>query len=53
MLQMKVCGVNSQWVKNLVIERAKETFKPHITDKLEKIIQPWYLGCDSATPSNG
>ena len=24
MLQMKVCGVNSQWVKNLVIERAKK-----------------------------
>ena len=51
MLQMKVCGVNSQWVKDLVIKRASETFQPHITEKLEKIIQPWYLGCDSATPS--
>jgi hypothetical protein len=51
MLNMKVCGVNSQWVKDLVIKRASETFKPHITDKLEKIIQPWYLGCDSATPT--
>ena len=51
MLQMKVCGVNSQWVKDLVIKRASETFQPHITDKLEEIIQPWYLGCDSATPT--
>ena len=51
MLQMKVCGVNSQWVKDLVIKRASETFQPYITDKLEEIIQPWYLGCDSATPT--
>jgi hypothetical protein len=51
MLQMKVCGVNSQWVKDLVIKRASETFQPHIIEKLEGIIQPWYLGCDSATPT--
>ncbi len=51
-LKMKVCGVNSQWVKDLVIKRASESFKPHITDKLEKIMQPWYLGCDSATPTS-
>ena len=49
---MKVCGVNSQWVKDLVIKRASEIFQPHITDKLEEIIQPWYLGCDSATPTS-
>jgi len=53
MLQMKVCGVNSQWVKDLVIKRASETFQPHIIEKLKDIIQPWYLGCDSATPSGG
>jgi hypothetical protein len=52
MLQMKVCGVNSQWVKDLVIERASEVFQPHIIDKLKEIIQPWYLGCDSATPTS-
>jgi len=51
MLQMKVCGVNSKWVKDLVIKRASETFQPHIIEKLEEIIQPWYLGCDSATPT--
>lgn len=53
MLNMKVCGVNSQWVKELVLKRAAEEFKPHIIEKLDTIIQPWYLGCDTATPSKG
>lgn len=53
MLNMKVCGVNSKWVKDLVLERASKDFQPHIIDKLDKIIQPWYLGCDTATPSKG
>jgi hypothetical protein len=53
MLDMKVCGVNSEWVKQLVLKRAGEVFQPHIIEKLDKIIQPWYLGCDTATPSNG
>jgi hypothetical protein len=52
-LNMKVCGVNSQWVKELVLKRASEDFQPHIIEKLDKIIQPWYLGCDTATPSKG
>lgn len=52
-LDMKVCGVNSKWVKNLILERAAEDFKPHIIEKLDEIIQPWYLGCDTATPSKG
>jgi hypothetical protein len=43
-LQMEVCGVNSQWVKNKVLERAGEIFNKDIIDKLKKIIQPWYLG---------
>jgi hypothetical protein len=43
---MKVCGVNSQWVKGLVLKRAAEEFQPHIIEKLDKIIQPWYLGTD-------
>jgi hypothetical protein len=53
MLDMKVCGVNSEWVKQLVLKRAAEDFKPHIIERLDKIIQPWYLGCDTATPSAG
>jgi hypothetical protein len=50
MLQMKVCGVNSQWVKDLVIKRAGEIFNKEVTDKLETIIQPWYLGTDGYKP---
>jgi hypothetical protein len=43
-LQMEVCGVNSQWVKDKVLERAGEIFNDDIISKLSKIIQPWYLG---------
>jgi len=46
MLKMKVCGVNSQWVKDLILTRASEIFNEKIIDRLRKIIQPWYLGCD-------
>ncbi len=53
MLDMKVCGVNSQWVKELVLTRAGEVFQPHIVDKLRDIIQPWYLGCDDYVESKG
>jgi hypothetical protein len=45
-LQMEECGVNSKWVKNLIIQRASEYFSQKQLDKLETIIQPWYLGCD-------
>ena len=45
-LQMKECGVNSEWVKRLIIQRAGETFNQSVLDKLEEIIKPWYLGCD-------
>ena len=51
MLNMKVCGVNSQWVKDLVLNRAAEDFQPHIIEKLDKIIQPWYLGTDEFVPT--
>jgi hypothetical protein len=53
MLQMEVCGVNSQWVKDLILQRASEDFQPHIIEKLDRIIQPWYLGCDSVQKSDG
>ena len=46
MLHMETCGVNSKWVKNLVLERAKEYFNDDIIQRLDKIIQPHYLGCD-------
>jgi len=52
-LQMEVCGVNSNYQKSVILKNASLDFKPHIVDKLDKIIQPWYLGCDTATPSQG
>ena len=52
-LDMKVCGVNSQWVKDLVLKRAAEDFQPHIIEKLDAIIQPWYLGTDEFVEPNG
>jgi len=50
-LQMEVCGVNSQWVKDLVVKRAGEIFNSEVCDKLETILQPWYLGVDGFNPS--
>lgn len=52
-LQMEVCGVNSEYQKSVILKNAALDFQPHIIEKLDKIIQPWYLGCDTATPSNG
>jgi hypothetical protein len=52
-LQMKVCGVNSNYQKSVILKNAALDFKPDVVEKLDKIIQPWYLGCDTATPSNG
>jgi hypothetical protein len=52
-LQMEVCGVNSNYQKQVILKNVAKDFNPHIVEKLDEIIQPWYLGCDSATPSNG
>ena len=49
-LQMEECGVNSQWLKDLVLEKAKETYNQIVIDKLDKIIQPHYLGVDRVNP---
>ena len=45
-LEMDECGVNTKWLKDLIIEKSKLVYKKDITDKLEKIIQPHYLGVD-------
>jgi len=46
MLEMKECGVNSIWLKELVLEKAKKYYNDEIISKLDKIIQPHYLGID-------
>jgi len=45
-LEMEECGVNSSWLKNLIIDRAAEFYSDKVLKKLEKIIQPHYLGVE-------
>ena len=45
-LEMEECGVNTEWLKDLVIEKAQEIYHPRIISELDKIIQPHYLGID-------
>ena len=46
MLKMEECGVNSIWLRDLVIDKAGEVYSKKYTDKLKKIIKPHYLGVD-------
>ena len=52
MLKMKVCGVNSEWVKRLILKRASNFLNQEKISKLEEIIQPWYLGTDEFKAGN-
>lgn len=45
-LEMEECGVNSKWLKNFVLAEAEEHFSKDVIDKLDRIIQPHYLGVD-------
>ena len=40
------CGVNSDWLKQLTIKEKSKLIYTKILDRLEKIIQPHYLGVD-------
>ena len=46
MLEMEECGVNSEWLKDLVLDKVTELYHPRIVRRLEDIIQPHYLGID-------
>ena len=46
-LHMEECGVNSEWLKQLVLNRAAIDFSARVVAKLDGIIQPHYLGVDS------
>ena len=50
LLQMDECGVNSEWLKRLTIKHAAKHYNQDVLDKLEKIIQPHYLGVDRVNP---
>jgi hypothetical protein len=45
-LEERVCGVNTQAQKNMIIKVAGEHFNDSVLSKLEKIIQPHYLGSE-------
>ena len=40
------CGVNSDWLKQLTIKEASKHWNQGVLDRLQKIIQPHYLGVD-------
>lgn len=49
-LEMQECGVNSKWLKDLILQEAKKELSTTRIANLEKIIQPHYLGIESFTP---
>ena len=51
-LEMEECGVNSEWLKEFTIEKSKELLNNQQVGKLEKIIQPHYLGIDNVSPDH-
>ena len=42
--QMSKCGINTQAQKDLVLKNAKEYFNDDVIAKLDKILEPQYLG---------
>jgi hypothetical protein len=44
MLAMEECGVNSEWLKRLIVRHSKELLSSDLVRKLEQVIQPHYLG---------
>ena len=44
LLQMSKCGINTQAQKDLVLKNAKEYFNDDVVSKLDKILEPQYLG---------
>jgi hypothetical protein len=49
-LELEELGVNSDWLKQLVLKYAAKTYQPHVVKQLDKIIQPHYLGVDTVRP---
>ena len=45
-LEMEECGVNTEWLKELVLEKASQVYHSRVVSDLDHIIQPHYLGVD-------
>lgn len=50
LLQMEECGVNSDWLKQLVLKNAAKHWNDSVLSDLDRIIQPHYLGVDRINP---
>ena len=46
-MQMQECGLNSQWLKDEVLNYARDYFNEEQMTQLNRSIQPHYLGTDS------
>ena len=46
LLMMDECGVNSDWLKQKTIENASHHWNDRVLKRLDKVIQPHYLGVD-------
>ena len=44
LLAMDKCGVNTQGQKNLILKNAKTHFNDDVVNRLDKILEPQYLG---------
>ena len=47
-LEMEECGLNSVWLKELILEKTGDYFNTEVIKKLKKIMQPHYLGIDNS-----
>jgi len=45
-LEMEMCGTDSEWVKQLALKEASKIYNQDTIDKLDKIMRPHYLGVD-------
>lgn len=52
-LFMKEMGVNSNWLKQKILKDATKNFSKNVIQKLDKIIQPHYLGVDRIEKRKG
>jgi len=51
-LEMQECGVNSLWLKELIIKKSSKFYSESVLEDLNRIIQPHYLGTDSDIGDN-
>lgn len=45
-LNMSECGVNTQWLKDLIVDKSADYFNAQVQNDLDDIIKPHYLGID-------